>query len=304
MEIALCEKIIHEAHQMGTFRFILGGHGEPLLHPQFDRILSLLVRLKKSPYIITNGLAIDKGYVKYLSKHSAHFRISLHAGDPETWHRVHPTGEAGQFEQLSDAIRHLSCSGAATVSLMNVIQKANFKHILKMVEHAHLLGVKRILFMPVRAEAVLSQVLLNNDEQQESREHLQRALGYARRHGIRTNISEYLSTNRLVRCGIPDTRDLYRNIPCYIGWIYSEFDTDGAMRPCENAELVMGNAGGQHLKEMWLSKRYQHFRHESLNLTAKDEGISGCLCHECPMSKFNINVHRLLTFKSIRYGEP
>jgi len=67
MDPALCETIIKEAHKMGTFRFILGGHGEPFLHPQFDNILNLTLRLGKAPYVITNGLYIDELYARILA---------------------------------------------------------------------------------------------------------------------------------------------------------------------------------------------------------------------------------------------
>jgi len=303
MDHRLCEKIIREAHQIGTFRFILGGHGEPLLHPQFDNILNLLIKLKKAPYVITNGLAIDEKYAKYLAAKPVHYRISMHAGDLETWLRVHPTSSESQLETLSRAIKLLAGSGVARVSLMNVIQKANFRHINEILEYARKLGVKNVLFLPVRADGNLTQVVLDSNEELELKEGLKKSLILAEGYGISTNIKDYLSTNRFIKAGAPCTSELYRNIPCYIGWIYTEFDIDGTMRPCENSDLSMGNAGEKHLKEMWFSKKYQDFRYESLRLPLRNELVKGCKCQECTMSKFNINVNNLLSFKSMKYGE-
>ena len=110
MDFGLCEKIIRETYQIGTFRYVLGGHGEPLLHPQFDKILDLLIHLNKAPYVITNGFNIDEQYAKYLSTKRAHYRISVHAGDVETWLCIHPTSSAAQFESLSRAIKSLAAS--------------------------------------------------------------------------------------------------------------------------------------------------------------------------------------------------
>ncbi len=80
MDPALCETIIRQAHEMGTFRFILGGHGEPFLHPGFDSVLDLLLHLGKACYVITNGLYINEQYARILATKAAQFRISMHAG--------------------------------------------------------------------------------------------------------------------------------------------------------------------------------------------------------------------------------
>jgi len=302
MDPALCETIIKEAHKMGTFRFILGGHGEPFLHPQFDNILNLTLRLGKAPYVITNGLYIDELYARILATKPAQFRISMHAGDVETWLRVHPTCSASQFNTLTKAIKLLTTSNIARVSLLHVIQRANFRHVLEMIEYAHSLGVKEIQFFPVRGEGNLSQVVLDPDEDLELRKDLQVCLKLSASYKINTNIRDYLSTNRYIRAGVPDTTYLYQKIPCYIGWIYTEFDIDGIMRPCENSDLVMGRAGNQHIKDMWYSNQYHTFRNDALKLPWRNEFIKGCKCQECCMSKFNINVHNLLRLKSIKYG--
>lgn len=303
MDYGLCEKIIRETHQIGTFRYVLGGHGEPLLHPQFDNILDLLIRLKKAPYVITNGFAIDKQYAEYLSTKRAHYRISVHAGDVETWLRVHPTLSETQFETLSQAIKLLAVSNVANISLMNVIQKANFSHVTEMIEYARKLGVKNVLFLPVRANGNLTQTVLDGSEELELKTHLQKSLKLANSYGITSNIKDYLSTHRFTRNGVLYTSELYHRIPCYIGWIYSEFDIDGTMRPCENSDLIIGKAGIQHIKDMWLSSKYHEFRYESLRLPLRDAFVKGCKCQECSMAKFNINVNNLLNFKSIKYGD-
>lgn len=303
MDFGLCENIIRETHQMGTYRYILGGHGEPLLHPQFDNILDLLVHLKKAPYIITNGFVIDDRYAKYLSTKRAHYRISVHAGDVETWLRIHPTLAASQFEKLSRAIEQLAASKIANISLMNIIQKENFRRIVDMVDYAHQLGVKNVLFLPVRANGDLIQVVPDSNEESALNASLQKSLILAKSYGIATNIQDYLSTHRFIKHGTLHTAGLYRKIPCYIGWIYSEFDIDGTMRPCENSDLTIGNADSQPVKGMWQSRRYRDFRYESLRLPLNNTFVEGCKCHECSMAKFNINVDSLLNFKSLRYGE-
>jgi hypothetical protein len=172
-----------------------------------------------------------------------------------------------------------------------------------MIEYAHKLGVKDVLFLPVRADGNLTQVVLDSSEELELRGHFQKSLKLADSYGITSNIKDYLSTHRFIRNGVLYTSELYHKIPCYIGWIYSEFDIDGTMRPCENSDIIMGNAGRQHIKDLWLSSKYHKFRYESLRLPLRDTFVKGCKCHDCSMAKFNINVNNMLNFKSTNYGE-
>ena len=107
MDLAVLETIVRESHAMGAFRVVLCGEGEPTLHPHFDCILELVTQLNMEPYVITNGLAVDEARAKFWATKRAHFRFSIHAGDEETWLRVHPFGRPRQFEHLSRVIKLL-----------------------------------------------------------------------------------------------------------------------------------------------------------------------------------------------------
>lgn len=303
MDWSVFEAIIRESREMGAFRVVLCGEGEPSLHPHFDRMLDLVTGLDMEPYVITNGLNIDEGRARFWASQRAHFRFSLQAGDPETWLRVHPHGTAEQFERISRLIKFLTAAGRPRVSTMHVIHKANFRRVSEMLVHARELGVREVLFRPVRAEGKLAQVVLDANEEQELRGELQRCRRLARSNGIRTNLSEYLENNLHIRAGVLDTAGIYRKTPCYIGWIYAEFDLDGTMLPCLLSEILMGRAGEQRIRDMWFSPRYHAFRRAAINMPRRGELVKGCQCQECPMVKYNTNIYDLLWLRSVRYGD-
>ena len=64
-----------------------------------------------------------------------------------------------------------------------------------MVTHARELGVREVLFRPVRAEGKLAQVVLDADEEDQLRGKLQHCLRLAESYGVRTNLGEYLQNN-------------------------------------------------------------------------------------------------------------
>lgn len=304
MDFALCEAIIRESRELGTHRVVLGGHGEPTLHPRFDDLLDLVAGLGMLPYVLTNGLAVDLGRAREWASRRAHYRFSVHAGDVETWLRVHPRGSAEQFRRLEGVLGCLAASDRAQVSTMHVLQKDNFRNARRMVEHAGSLGIREVQFFPVRIRDLLTEVLPDPEAEEELRGELRACERLAATYGIRTNLREFPESNHYTRSGVPETAALYRRIPCYVGWLYAEFDVDGSMRPCENSSIVLGRAGSQSVREMWNSPRYDEFRREGRAMPRSNTPVTGCPCDACCMPKFNINVHNLLRLRSLRYGEP
>jgi hypothetical protein len=162
--------------------------------------------------------------------------------------------------------------------------------------------VDEILFRPVRAEGSLVQVVLDAEEEKELGKQLTSSLRLAEAYGIRTNLREYLANNLYIESGILRTAHLYRRIPCYIGWLYAEFDLDGTMRPCLHSEIAMGRAGENRVRDIWRSSRYMDFRREALSMPRRGGLVRGCHCTSCCMAKYNVNVYNLLHLRSLRYG--
>ena len=303
MDARIFEQIIRESRALGTYRVVLGGFGDPALHPKFDGMLELMKRLNMEPYVLTNGLALDETRVKLWARQRAHFRFSLNAGDIETWLRVHPGGTARQFERLSHAIRELAASGAPRISAMHVIHKDNFHRVREMIEFARAHGVRHVLFRPVRAEGPLAPVVLSPDEQEQLRRDLAACLPLAEGYGIRTNLRQYIENNLFIEEGALRTTDLYRKVPCYIGWLYAEFDVDVTLRPCLLSQIEMGKIGEASLREIGHSPRYYDFRREARTMPVCGRLVKGCHCHACCMAKYNVNVYNLLHFKSLKVSD-
>jgi len=305
MEREVFEQILRQCRELGTFRVVVCGDGDPALHPDCDEMLTLANELGMVPYVMTNGLALDGDRVERWSHIRAHFRFSMHAGDAATWQDVHCGGNAAQFDRVSQVIRALAAAGTPHVSTMHVLHKHNFRHVRAMVEHARELGVGEILFRPTRVDATtpLLAVALDPDEEAWLLQELAECLKMAREWGIRTNLADYLATNLFIRSGRLETTELYRKIPCYVGWLYAELAIDGTMTPCIHSSRIMGRVGEERIADVWRSRRYQELRRECLSLPRRGRPVSGCNCDSCCMAKYNLNVHNLLHLRSMRYGE-
>ncbi len=293
MDPAVFETIVRECGKAGTYQFVICGAGEPTLHPEFDRLLDLAVRFGMLPYVVTNGLGVDEGRAKAWAATPAHFRFSVHAGDLDTWLRVHPAGTPGQSERLSQPTRTLA-AGAPHVTIMHVIQKANFRHVREMIEQARELGARELRFEPVRGDGPIAQVLLDPDEEAELRRGLVHCLELAQRYGIRSNLRACIAHNLYTRGGSQNTQQLYQRIPCYAGWIYAAFKRDGTVIPCGGSKRVMGRVGEQNLRDIWRSPAWRAFRREARALPRRTTPLEGCYCHACYMNLFNTTIYDLL----------
>jgi len=305
MDSELFESIIRQCREIGTYRVVLGGDGDPALHPDLDRVLVLMTALGMEPFVMTNGLALDDHRIELWAGLRAHYRFSVHAGDPETWARVHDDGSGKKFERLSRTIRAIVEAGTARVSTMHVLHRHNFRGVRAMVEHAHSLGVGEILFRPARVDetSALAEVAL--DSAQEARLHVElgRCLEMAEAFGISTNLRDYLATNLYIRRGRLDTRDLYRKIPCYVSWMYAEFAIDGAMTPCIHSSRVMAHADRETITSAWRSQRYNDLRGECRQMPRTGHTVAGCRCEACCMAKYNLNLHNMLRLRSLRFSD-
>jgi len=303
MEPHIFESIVRQCREMGTYRMALCGSGEPTLHPQFDQMLKLMNGLGMEPYVITNGLNLDGKRLQLWATLRAHYRFSIHAGDEETWLRVHPACRPGQFPQLTRTLKVLTASGVPRVSALHVIHKENFAKVREMVEHAREAGVREVLFRPVQASDGLAAVVLSPQEESDLREGLKVSLALAESCGIRTNIREYLRSGLWIEAGRMNTAQLYERIPCYIGWLNADFARDGTMLPCVRSKRAMGRAGERPIREIWNSPRYWAFRREARDMPRSRRLVAGCTCSECCLAHYNVNLYNLLHLKSFRYGQ-
>jgi hypothetical protein len=189
---------------------------------------------------------------------------------------------------------------------MHVLHRENFRNVRAMLGHARALGVRQVLYRPIRLDhraRRLCSLVLSPEEETELRAGLRECRALARRWGIRTNLAEYLENGLCVAAGRLGTGHLYGTIPCFIGWIYAEFDPEGVMTPCLHSKVVMGRAGRDSIRQVWHSTRYREFRRAALTMPLRGRLMDGCTCDACCMAKFNVNIYNLLRLKSFGYGD-
>jgi len=148
VKIGYIRKAIQKAKPLGLRRVKLTG-GEPMLHPQFQEIVSLIDSEGLSIQIETNGTLIDQQMAKFLKqiKRFSFISVSVDGADAETHEalRVVP----GSFESAVNGIKNLVEQGFQP-QLICTLHKGNVSQMAEVIELAKSLKCGSVKFNQVQ----------------------------------------------------------------------------------------------------------------------------------------------------------
>lgn len=154
--LADIERVLEQAKECGVCQIALGG-GEPLLHPDIERVLRLSHDYGIVPNLTTNGMHLTDTHLSLLKTYCGAVGLSLE-GVGEAYDTVRKTG----FDNLCRAIERLKRYEISTV-LQVTLSCANFSHLDTIADFClsqpHLYGVLFLAYKPVGRGAVFSQPL-------------------------------------------------------------------------------------------------------------------------------------------------
>ena len=144
LDYELLKMAINEGIPLGLRHVKLTG-GEPLLHPDFIRIVDLLKKKQLGLTIETNGVLMEESLVQHLKQSGAlhHISISLDGAIPETHDPFR--GVKGCFEKTCKAIRLLAETGFRPQVIMS-IHKDNVSEMEALVNLSIRLGASSVKF--------------------------------------------------------------------------------------------------------------------------------------------------------------
>lgn len=144
LDYTLFVQAIEEGKPLGLNHVKLTG-GEPLLHPDFTRIVAFLKEKNISATMETNGTLLTKSLARYLKDKSSFtfIAVSLDGAEPET----HDTfrGVKGSFNKACQGIRYLVEVGYRPQIIMS-IHKGNVDEMEALVRLAKELGAGSVKF--------------------------------------------------------------------------------------------------------------------------------------------------------------
>lgn len=309
----LFRRLLDDCARLGISHISLAGYGEPLLHPHLAELLEEMARRRIRFSICTSGVLLTRFPKAVELMHSA--VLSIHAGTPEAWARVHPKSPASHWQSTLDGLRLLQRAGVPT-TIEFVLCSENARDLGAAIDLAAAHGAD-LLVDPVRpfVRQAAGQAEFNAELTsllQVSRQDLAWLLeqrGAMERHaaarGVRiTGLREFLDAGAHWLGGGAEgpvseaLGDFYDRNPCYTGWYFARVLMDGSVSPCCQCVggIVPGNLNERSFREIWRGPEYRWFRNRALHVPLRDTEIwQRCACKVCDSVTKNGRYHALLT---------
>jgi hypothetical protein len=147
-EIDRFDPVIRHAAMIG-----LEGHGEPLVHPQFEEIVQKLKGMmdpRCRTYIITNAAHLDKHLERVLSLGVNQYNISLNAATPETHQKIMGLGVdafdriTASIGRLADFKRKHDAGNRIGINVTLVVTSESIHEVAAFVKLANVIGATQI----------------------------------------------------------------------------------------------------------------------------------------------------------------
>jgi SynChlorMet cassette radical SAM/SPASM protein ScmF len=160
LPVELFETAIQEAKPLGLSSVKLTG-GEPLLHPQFTKLIEIIRREELALTIETNGLLCTPEIAKEIAKSPNRFvSVSIDGADSATHEWVR--GISGSFELAQKAVINLVATGTSPQIIMSIMP-CNVDQVEAVVRMAEELGASSVKFNIVQPIARGEKLHGNND---------------------------------------------------------------------------------------------------------------------------------------------
>jgi MoaA/NifB/PqqE/SkfB family radical SAM enzyme len=150
----ICQ-VIDDAAALNIAKIQLAGSGDPLIHPDFVKIITYIKSKNLQLEVLTNGIALNDTIIDVLVKNRVDdLVISMWAGTAKMYSRIHPNQPKATFHAIIRQLKKLhtvksQSSGLPIVRMYHVVTSVNHAEIRAMVECAFQAHVEKVEFQVV-----------------------------------------------------------------------------------------------------------------------------------------------------------
>lgn len=307
LDFAAYEKTIRDLAGMGTDGVTILANGEPTLHPDFGRMITLAREHGLRVNFFTNGLLLDEHKARLVVDSGVdEMFCTISAATADTYAALHADAGRPEWEKLLANLRGLFARRAASGSpkptawMVNVICAPNARELLAMAALAADLGFDGLRPQLLRVDDHNRNIALSTADVAYLQSVLPELEQRCRRHGIQLWDAFAF---QLGHAG--DDPDRWSGAEfvdngCFIGYALGLAKSDGDLSFCCTVKPVANLAEGP-FATLWSGGLYHRAR-----LAAKDLRRGGELplrdgrplytdaCHHCDNHDINRRMHELM----------
>lgn len=241
---------LKEAKELGTKAIGFTGGGEPMIHKDYEEILTFTKSLGFDVGTITNGSVITEKNVNALIKNLQWIRISMAGGDRDSYKKVQGVD---QFDKVVENIKLLSkrkqeLGSSINIGIRTLVTPENIHTITNFANNIKDLKINYYQLAPDQYTNDEGKFWNSTETQQVFKE-----------------ASEILKSKNIVLLGtayIKAQEDLDYPQTCYAHFFKSAILAEGHYAFCQNArgeeKYYIGNIYDNTLKEIWESEKIKN----------------------------------------------
>jgi len=258
--------------------------GEPLLRSDLFELLDLMRRRSLDVHLITNGLLLEDRTVAALKGLGIKVMISLDGAQPATYQSIR---QGSSFEIVLEKVR--ACVRAGLLESINfTVLKSNYAEIPGIFRLAASLGVPKITFIGFKPCRGYGEEILTPEECGEA---IRLACIGARETGLEFFFDEPFFWAAVKEWDLAVGKSAHHagivataTSACIFGE-YLFIGTDGEVKPCSFAPMVIANVNDTSLEEIWRGVQASPFFTKARDALNRDghckecrflEGCKGC----------------------------
>jgi radical SAM protein with 4Fe4S-binding SPASM domain len=298
MKVDTFEKIANEVFPY-LFELALSCEAEPILHPQFGRIMGIIsekteknsrlpVRMTTNATLLTPAkldAIFDSGMFA--------LNISIDGFEPQTFSRLRKNGEISTvFEAMDEIVRRKTALGRQSLdtprlSINYTVMKSNLHELIPLIEHSRRWGIEDFTVThvysaypkdmsheflsdcPEESDRVLTEARMKCEEYginprfpalfRPSVQHVDTPRVDIPKTGLWERLTSRLRPTPALR-QVPSSAE--PDLACSAPWRMLKIRWDGSVHPCDlwNAHHPLGNLQTQSFQEIWKSEKYTELR--------------------------------------------
>ena len=287
------EKLFTDITRLGTRTLLLVADGEPLMCPHFFEIIHLAKRHGLHTTVTTNGTLMDDARVQQLIDSGLDaIHVSLWSSSPESYAQHYPGADPANFHRVTTGLEALSFmkaekgAQAPHVTLLNPIDRFNYRDVGKMAALAKETGCDAISFTPFRTHhGELDRHALSAQEQVDLRHQMVSLKKRVKAWGMEHYIDRFLARSAF--------HEVRHKLPCYVCWFHSRVKVDGTVLYCGRSTLALGNLKTERFADIWNGEAYRTERLRRLAAEGCDCGDETADCQVCSFVTDNQKIHRI-----------
>ena len=265
-----------------TEEVTLLGWGEPLCHPEFEKIFQVCASYKNmKTYIISNGLILDRFAQTFVDNNLTYLALSIDGATKEIYEKLR---KGSNFKKVIENIRLINKlkddkkSLSPYMRFVFVAAKENIKELpalVKLAKDKNIPEIKVVYLTVYKPEFKDSSLWFYRDMVEDV---FNEAGSVAKRLKIKLNLPPVIGKDPL--------KDVF-HAPCDVAFNELYIGCDGKIRRCQaGAEELSRFTGNESFADIWNSDFFKDFR-KTVNTDSPPDDCCNC----SQSNRLNVNRH-------------